>query len=116
MSRSVKDLKAALKQLGVSTDGLLEKDELIRALRDAEASRESQPSSSSQENSTSELKDVIRHLAGRTTGCFEKTDLISRARLLLNDRKAKACPVCLDELLDDARSIIYLNCCPKIHN
>ena len=109
---SIKDLKAALKHHGVSTDGLLEKSELVNALQQAEVTNHASSSSQGSENSTSDLKDLIRHLAGRTAGCFEKVDLINRAKLLLRDRNASRCPVCFDDLLDDARAVIHLPCCP----
>jgi len=99
---SVKELKEALRRHGVSTEGLLERSELVEALNRAEAATGSGTSA----NSTSELKDLIRHFAGKVSGCFERAGLINRARLMLTDRKALKCRICLDELLDDNRPVV----------
>ena len=106
---SVKELKFALKERGVSLDGLAEKQDLVDALEQSIAAAQLRSSlfhETTQENTVSELRDLIRHFAGRSTGCLEKSDLIKRAKLLINERKAGCCPICLDSLLDDDREML----------
>jgi hypothetical protein len=103
---SVKELKELLSDQGIPICGLLEKQDLISALR---SNAPSQPSSSSARMSTSELKEVIRHMAGRVVGLFERSDVLNRLRELLN---GISCAICLDLLIEDGRQILTsVPCC-----
>lgn len=62
--------------------------------------------------SVSDLRDLIRSLAGRPSQCTEKQDLFNLAKQLLN---RKTCLVCLDELLVTASdTVIRLPCCGSV--
>ena len=108
-SLSVKELKQRLVDRGISTIGLLEKQDLVFALQQAETPSESSSAAAIERMSTSELKDLIRHLAGRTTGLFERVDLVRRVKELLN---TSPCAICLDTLACKEPLLVFVACCP----
>lgn len=62
--------------------------------------------------SVSDLRDLIRSLAGRTSQCYEKIDLFDLARDLLRSRR---CEICLDPLLSDpCEVVVKATCCPVV--
>lgn len=103
----MKELKRLLAERGISSAGLIEKQDLIFALSSHPSS---QPASSSARMSTSQLKEVIRHMAGRVTGLFERGDLLRRVRELL---KSCTCPICLDILSPEEGEpfLTFVPCC-----
>ncbi len=101
---SVRELKKLLSDRGIACSSFLERSEFIRALLDSEKA---------ERMTVSEMKDLIRHLAGRTTGMFERGDLWRRLQELLGD---KQCVVCLDQLIVPERAMTYLSCCPDVYH
>jgi hypothetical protein len=105
-SLSVRELKNLITSRKLTFDSCVEKSDLIRILADDD-----------KKNflllSNSELKDVIRHLAGMTAGIFERKDLFERAKQLIN-LSSNRCSICLDSLIETestSQSILCLPCC-----
>ena len=97
---SVRELKARLGDLGISYEGVVEKSELVNLLEGGKGGVGM---------SVSDLKDLIRSLAGRPSQCSEKMDLFNLAKELIGP-KAK-CSICLDPLLvRPSDSVIRVSC------
>ena len=106
---SVREIKARLDQRGIRYDGVLEKSELMRLLdKNTIFSSSSSSTSSSIAMSVSDLREIIRSLAGRTGQCAEKMDLFLLAKDLLS---AKRCEICLDSLLTCVSETVVKTCC-----
>jgi hypothetical protein len=105
---SVKEIKAELDQLGISYEGVFEKEELIRLLQSARSSGSSL-SPTTIAMSVNDLKEIIRTFAGRPGQCSEKIELFHLAQELLGSR---TCPICLERLLGSKSDIVTrLPCC-----
>lgn len=103
---SVGELKRRIRDHGLSIGDAIEKQDLINILRSA-----STPSTGSSQisMSVSDLRDLCRSLAGRTSQCTEKSDLFDMARSLLSN---KTCTVCLGALLADYSERVHrYPCC-----
>ena len=105
---TVKELKTKLAERGISFEGVIEKSELIALLEKSPCSV-SCSFSAPIAMSVTDLRDVVRSLAGRTSQCTEKKDLFNLAKDLL---KSKTCVVCLDGLLESLQSyVVRVPCC-----
>lgn len=113
---SVKEIKARLDKLGVSYEGVLEKQELFHLLESSGSQTQSRSASSLSANvveismSVSDLREIIRSLAGRTHLCSEKMDLYLMARDLLRDNR---CEICLENnlLTSPSETVVKAPCC-----
>jgi hypothetical protein len=108
---SIKEIKAQLDQRGIGYEGVLEKSELLKLLNETPSSGSS---SSVISMSVSELKEIVRSLAGRVSQCNEKIDLYNLARELLSK---KTCSICLDHLLlSPSEVVLKPPCCQSYYH
>ena len=108
---TVRQLKEKAEQRGLDISHVVEKSDLIDLLRQ----RDSEPSRSSGVSpsiamSVSDLRDIIRSCAGRTSQCSEKQDLFNLAKLLL---ESKSCEICTEKFFHNYSDIVVRmsSCC-----
>jgi len=112
---TVRQLKEKAEQRGIDISHVVEKSDLVDVLRQHEGGGGDVTSGASPSiaMSVSDLRDIIRSSAGRTSQCSEKQDLFNLARDLL---ETKACQICTDRFLLSYSEIIVRmsSCCNSI--
>lgn len=112
---TVKEIKARLTSLGIRFEGVFEKSDLVTLLESASAvdfSGKRNKTAPTVAMSVSDLKDIVRSLAGRPGQCTEKIDLFNLAKELVRNR---SCSICLDPLLVNPMDIVTrVACCNSI--
>ena len=102
---SVRELKKALSERGISFSNIFEKSDLVDLYNEVDAHKPIKMS-------VSDLRVLIRGFAGKSQTCFEKEDLYLLAKKLLCEKR---CLVCLDELLAGREEIVVrLECCSEV--
>ena len=106
---TVRQLKEKAQEKGIDISNVVEKSELVELLSD----KSSPGSSPSIAMSVSDLRELIRSSAGRTSQCSEKLDLFNLAKQLLD---TKTCLICTEQFFRSYSEIVIrmTNCCNTI--
>jgi hypothetical protein len=108
---TVRQLREKAQQEGIDISHVVEKSEIVDLLRRAKPGIVDLSSgvSPSIAMSVSDLRDIIRSSAGRTSQCTEKLDLFNLAHQLLEN---KICQICTEKFLQSFSEIVVrMNSC-----
>ena len=119
---TVRQLKEKAEQRGIDISNVVEKSDLIDLLRQgkhnfSESSRQPENEISGASPpiamSVSDLRDIVRSSAGRTSQCSEKQDLFNLAKSLLD---GKNCQMCTEKFFLSYSEIVVRmsSCCNSI--